>query len=97
MFDLNTLNSIYSLGLWKKDYVVGMWINNNLITQDGMNKKICSRKEQTKYKHFVEAQEFYQGNPLKIGNKVASQSKEGKIALFYVVMQLSNGSYIIAR
>lgn len=95
-FDLNILNKTYSLAKVGNDYVVGLWVNNKLISQDGNNIKLCSVTERTKYKHFLEALSV-SGGSFKVGSKIPAKGIDGSVHMYYVVMHLSDGSYIIAR
>jgi hypothetical protein len=85
------LNSVYSLGKYKKsnEFVVGNWVNQDLWSVDGKCQLICSFKEMSRWRYFTESQEYISEVELKQGDRVLVENESGHDVWFYVIFELS--------
>lgn len=87
----NMLNNTYALGRPKKEknFVVGMWVNQDLWTTDGKNKLICNFKDMVQWKYFLESKEYVSEVELKTGDRVKEEDEDGIENWFYVIHKIA--------
>lgn len=94
---LKTINNAFALakdktGKWQ----VAQWVNDNLYTIDGKNRKICKGDEFTRRKYFINAMEYVSKVELTPGDRVQVQNPEDRIPeMYYVIGQITtkDGSF----